>query len=191
MAGTKKHGSSVAAEMRQEAGGGGSAEGVNRVTNERGWVGGSFPDRASAERAYELIIDRGYSPEEISLMMSDETRRRDFLSEGGETDLGNKVLAGGESTAAKGSARGALIGAVLALGSNLLLPGFGLVIGGPLFVGLGAISGGMVGALNSSGIPWDQAEKYESDVKRGHVILGVTPHTEEDAEYFEREWRRI
>jgi hypothetical protein len=160
------------------------------MTNQGGWVGGSFPDRESAERAYQLIINRGYSDEDISVMMSDETRRRDFPGAGDETEFGNKVLEGGADSATKGSARGALIGTVLALRSNLLLPGIGLVIGGPLFIGVGAISGGMVGALNSSGIPWDQAEKYESDVKQGHVILGVTPRTEEDAEYFKQAWRR-
>ena len=37
-------------------------------------VTGLFPDRASAERAYSSVSDRGYSKDDVNLMMSDSTR---------------------------------------------------------------------------------------------------------------------
>jgi hypothetical protein len=45
------------------------------------WVSGTFADRDSAERAYNLLLSRGYSEKEINLMMSDETRNRYFSDE--------------------------------------------------------------------------------------------------------------
>ena len=39
---------------------------------------GSFRDRESAERAYTAMTTRGYKPDEIHVIMSDETRKRLF-----------------------------------------------------------------------------------------------------------------
>jgi len=39
------------------------------------------------------------------------------------------------------------------------------------------------------GIPEDRAKQYEQGIKDGGIVFGVTPRTDEDAEYFEREWR--
>jgi len=38
------------------------------------------------------------------------------------------------------------------------------------------------------GIPKDRAKIYESAIKDGHIVLGVQPKNDEDAEYFERTW---
>ena len=38
-------------------------------------VTGLFPDRASAERAYSAISTRGYTKDDVNLMMSDSTRK--------------------------------------------------------------------------------------------------------------------
>ena len=54
-------------------------------------VTGLFPDRASAEQAYNDISDRGYGHEDVNLVMTDETRKRHFLAEGTpQTELGTK-----------------------------------------------------------------------------------------------------
>ena len=41
-------------------------------------VTGLFPDRASAESAYGSAHDRGYSADDVNLVMSDDTRKRHF-----------------------------------------------------------------------------------------------------------------
>jgi hypothetical protein len=41
-------------------------------------VTGLFRDRDSAERAYQSVSDRGYSREDVNLVMSDETRKQHF-----------------------------------------------------------------------------------------------------------------
>jgi hypothetical protein len=39
------------------------------------------------------------------------------------------------------------------------------------------------------GIPEDRAREYEKGIREGGTVLGVTPRTDEDAAYFEKEWR--
>jgi len=41
-----------------------------------GMVTGLFRDRESAERAYGSLTDRGYSQDDVNLVMSDETRKK-------------------------------------------------------------------------------------------------------------------
>jgi hypothetical protein len=155
------------------------------------WGGGSFADRESAEQAYQTLLERGYDGSEISVLMSDETRSRYFSDKQDETEFGAKAIKSGESEVAKGSLRGATIGTILAFGANLILPGVGLLVGGPLFVGLGAVTGGLAAALAEKGIPEEEAETFEADAKNGRIVIGVTPRNQEDAQFFEREWKRL
>lgn len=155
---------------------------------------GMFRDRESAERAYNSLQSRGYSDSEINLMMSDKTRDTHFKNSDHDTDLGNKALEGAGTGSAIGGTAGAIIGAIAALGTAVALPGLGLVIAGPLAAGLagagaGGLTGGIVGALIGSGIPEDRAKTYESGINEGGIVMGVKPRTDEDAEYFENDWK--
>ena len=154
---------------------------------------GMFRDRDSTEGAYRSLRDRGYSDDEINVMMSDETRDKYYST--GDTELeGNKALEGTGAGAAIGGTLGAIIGGIAAIGTNVLLPGLGLVVWGPIAAGLagagaGGITGGLVGALIGWGIPEDRAREYETGIREGGTVLGVTPRTDEDADFFENEWR--
>ena len=53
----------------------------------------------------------------------------------------------------------------------------------------GAVGGGIIGALIGAGIPKERARRYDRGIREGKIVLGVTPRSEEDAEYFEREWQ--
>jgi hypothetical protein len=152
---------------------------------------GMFSDRNSAEHAYDSLNQRGYSREEINLIMSDETRKKHFND---HTEIGNKALEGAGKGTAIGGTLGALAGVIAALGTNLLIPGLGLVIAGPIAAGLagagaGGITGGIIGALVGAGIPKERAEKYESGIKNGKIVMGVHPKNEEDANFLENDWR--
>ena len=154
---------------------------------------GMFRDRESTEKAYDSLRNRGYSDEEINVMMSDETRDK-YYTDGPDTNLGNKALEGTGAGAAIGGTLGAIIGGIAAIGTNVLLPGLGLVVAGPLAAalvgaGAGGFTGGLVGALIGWGIPEDRATLYESGIKEGGTVLGVTPRNTEDADYFESEWK--
>jgi hypothetical protein len=155
---------------------------------------GTFRDRDSAERAYGSLASRGYTKDDVSVLMSDEARRRHFASDDArETELGSKAAEGAATGAAVGGVTGAIAGILLAAGT-IALPGIGLVIAGPLAAGLaglgaGGAAGGLIGALIGAGIPEERAKLYESDVKNGRIVMGVRPRSDEDAAHFEREWR--
>jgi hypothetical protein len=45
-----------------------------------------------------------------------------------------------------------------------------------------------VGALIGSGIPEERARLYDEGIKTGGIVVAVTPRTDEDADYLQREW---
>lgn len=152
-----------------------------------------FRNREGAEQAYNSLKNRGYSDHEINVLMSDETRDKHYKTNP-DTELGSKALEGAGAGSAIGGALGAIIGGIAAIGTNVLIPGLGLVIAGPLAAalagaGAGGAAGGLVGALIGWGIPEDRAKHYETGIREGGTVLGVTPRSPEDAEYFENEWR--
>jgi hypothetical protein len=157
-------------------------------------VTGLFRDRESAERAYNSVTTRGYSNDDVNLMMSEDTRKKHFTDDGRETELGNKALEGGATGAAIGGTVGATIAAIAAIGTTLALPGIGLLVAGPIAAGLagagaGGATGGLIGALIGAGIPEERVKHYEKGLKEGGIVMGVTPRSDEDAEYFETEWK--
>lgn len=157
-------------------------------------VTGLFRDRDSAERVYSSLSSRGYSKDDISLMMSDEARGKYFPGGGADTELGDKALEGAGVGSAIGGTIGAVLAGIAAIGTSVLLPGVGLIVAGPLAAalagaGAGGLTGGLIGALVGSGIPEERAKAYEEGVKQGGMVLGVKARTPEDAEYFEREFR--
>lgn len=156
-------------------------------------VTGMFADRESTENAYNMLHEKGYTNDDINVIMSDETRKTHYSEEGDETELGSKAAAGAGTGSAIGGTIGAIVGVVAAIGTSLVIPGLGLVIAGPIAAGLagagaGGITGGVIGGLIGSGIPEERAKLYDSGIKDGKVVLGVHPHSEEDAKFFEKEW---
>lgn len=163
------------------------------IDNDRRLVTGLFPDRASAESAYNAASERGYSKDDVDLVMSDDTRARHFATAGTETELGNKAAEGAGIGGAIGGTLGAIAAAVAAIGTSIAIPGLGLVVAGPLAAalagaGAGAASGGLVGALIGWNIPEERIKHYEEGIKRGGILMGVRAKTDEDAEHFERHW---
>ena len=158
-------------------------------------VTGLFPDRESAESAYGSLTKRGYGQDDVSLVMSDETRDKHFKGDNRETELGNKALKGAGVGAGIGGAVGATLAAIAAIGTTLALPGLGLLVAGPLAAalagaGAGGATGGLIGLLVGAGIPEERVKDYEEGIKKGGILMGVSPRTPEDAEYFEQDWKQ-
>lgn len=155
---------------------------------------GMFHDRRSTEKAYNTMQERGYKEDEINLVMSKETHEKYFSDDMEETELGNKAAAGSGAGSAIGGTIGAIAGVIAAIGTSVVIPGLGLVVAGPIAAGLagagaGGLTGGLIGALVGWGIPKERAKLYESGIQDGHIIMGVQPKNEDDAEYFERTWQ--
>lgn len=161
---------------------------------ESGMLTGMFNDRETSESAYKSLRDRGYTDEEISVVMSDKTRDSYYGEGMPDTELGSKAAEGTGYGGAIGGTLGAIIAGVAALGTNLVLPGLGLIVWGPLAAalagaGIGGLTGGLVGMLIGAGIPEEHAKVYEEGVKNGGTVFAVKPKNAEDADYFENDWK--
>jgi hypothetical protein len=160
---------------------------------EEGTITGVFRTRDDAERAYDSLIDKGYTAEEIIVLMSDETHELNFKNRSRETDLGNKAMEKAGVGSAIGGTLGAIAGGIAAIGTTVALPGLGLVIAGPIVAaltgaGAGGLTGGLIGGLIGSGIPKEHAAIYETAIKEGGIVVGVIPKTEDDRDSIGREW---
>ncbi len=161
--------------------------------NEQPMLTGMFSDRESTENAYNALHERGYSKDDINLIMSDETRKKYYSDENDHSELGTKAAESAGTGSAIGGTLGAIVGIIAAIGTSVVIPGLGLIIAGPIAAGLagagaGGIAGGLVGALVGSGIPEDRAKIYESGINDGHVVMGVHPRNDDDADYLEKNW---
>ena len=147
---------------------------------------GLFNDREAAERAYQALANFGYSQDEITVVMTDETRKLHFPPV--ESEIDDKTLEGLGAGAAIGGGLGALVGVLV----GIVVPGFGLLISGPLVTaltgaGTGSVAGGLIGALVGSGIREEKAKFYAEEVGQGKILISVTPHTEAEATRIESE----
>lgn len=170
---------------------------TTKSPNESRMVTGLFRDRDSAERAYDSVTERGYGRDDVNLLMSDETRKTYFPSDGTApaTELGNKAAEGAGIGGAIGGTVGAIAAALAAVGTSIAIPGLGLIVAGPIAAalagaGAGGLTGGLVGALIGWGMPEERVKRYEAGIKEGGIVLGVTPRSDNDAKHFENEWKR-
>ena len=159
---------------------------------------GMFSNREDSERAYSELKSMGYDADDISVIMTSEGHERHFKNddEHRETEMGNKALEGTGKGAAIGGITGGIAGAIAALGTNLIIPGLGMVILGPLAAGLagagaGGLAGGIIGALVGAGIPKEKAEHYNEGLKEGNIVMTVHPHNVEDANRIQERWREF
>ena len=131
---------------------------------------GHFRDRASADAAYDELVQRGFSRDDISIV------GRGAEGKTGLAGDGEHMTAGGG--AAVGGVAGLLIGV-----AAMLIPGIGPIVAiGPLAAALtgavtggvtGAVVGGIAGALIHAGVSEDEARYYDERFKGGGVLLTV------------------
>ncbi|AUX44185.1 hypothetical protein SOCE26_056490 [Sorangium cellulosum] len=129
-------------------------------------VNGLVQTRDEAEAAAERIIDCGYTRQDISMLMTDATRHRCFAIPDGSTPTHT-------------------FGAAIAM--SVVVPGLGFVVAGPLAAAVAtAVGSGMTGGLReillSQGVPKHWAERYESGVRRGGILVSVFARNDRDAE---------
>lgn len=165
-----------------------------KPTYNQHYVSRVFNNREDADRAYNDLSEQGYTQDDVNIMMSDKTHDKYFKNhENDDSELGNKVAENAGTGSLIGGGIGAVVGAVAAVGTTLLLPGLGLIIAGPLAAGLagagaGAAAGGIVGALTGMGVPEDEADRYKSQINDGGIYMGFKPKHEADAKSTYDKW---
>jgi hypothetical protein len=148
-------------------------------------VTGLFKSKVAAESAVDAIMKRGFTREDISVLMSDETRSKHFALQS-RTHAADGLGMG----AALGGTIGAVLAAITAVGTTLFLPGLNLVIAGPIAaalagLGAGGAAGGLIGALVGAGIPEYRAKVYEAGIRGGGILIGVESRTDEEVDRLE------
>ncbi len=148
-------------------------------------VTGLFKNKVAAEAAVDALMKRGYSRDDISVLMSDATRSKEFALQT-RTHAADGAGIGG----AVGGAVGAVLAAIAAVGSTIYLPGINLVIAGPIAAalagaGAGGATGGLIGGLVGAGIPEYRAKVYDAGLRGGGILLGVEARSDEEIEKLE------
>src|SRR2546421_1726156 len=155
------------------------------MANKATLVTGLFKSRTAAEAAVDALVKRGYTRDEISVLMSDATRSKEFAVETRSHAADGAGIGG-----AVGGTIGAVLAAIVAVGTSIAIPGLGLVVAGPIAAalagaGAGGATGGLIGLLIGTGIPEHRAKVYDTEVRGGGILLGVEAKTSDEVEKLE------
>lgn len=150
----------------------------------------TFPNPHMAERAIGALLDHGADAACISLVTDQAMLNRPLAATDQDIDPvaearhGITTTTGGDAAAGamKGAGIGLGVGAIAALAS-LIIPGFGLVIGGGALAmalgaaaattAAGAIAGGVAGYLADQGVPDKVAMTYQEELAAGRSLLAL------------------
>jgi len=135
-----------------------------------------FDDLAHAQRAIEILEEDGFARHDISVVTKHgaEQPARDDI------DSDPTVASVAEEEAKTGGMIGGVGGLIAGLAA-FAVPGIGPILAiGPLAAALGgaamgAVAGGIVGALAEAGVPEDRARHFQQRILHGDVVL--TLHT--------------
>jgi uncharacterized protein (TIGR02271 family) len=143
------------------------------TTQTEGTVVGVFHDHEQARRAIRALKDAGFNDDQIGVASSNTGGR---FAKVNEEDKGSYAGEGAATGVAAGAGLGALWGLGILAG---VLPAIGPAIAGGTLAAIlasaavGAAAAGLAGALIGMGIPKEEAEYYESEMKAGRTIVTV------------------
>lgn len=148
---------------------------------------GAFHDHTAAQNCVDALYAHGYTMNDINVLMSEHTRVQYFgkPEEQEPSRSDNMSLEGAGVGGAIGTAVGASLAAIAAIGTSLVIPGLNLIVAGPVAAalaggGAGAVAGGLIGALAGLGITLENAEVYHQALREGGTVVGVTLRDQHD-----------
>jgi outer membrane lipoprotein SlyB len=131
---------------------------------------GVLQNAEQARQAVDELLQSGFEQQAVGVISADFAREAQAAIQGGSTGTAIGALAG------------LLLGAV-----TLAVPGIGPVLAAGHAVALigtttlGALAGGIVGALVKKGIPEEQANFFAEGLRRGGALVTVLAKTDQDA----------
>lgn len=140
---------------------------------------GTFASRPEAEKALHELRDSGFDMDKISVVVKNTEGQEQVSGTEYEKSKGEQAAGGAKAGATAGGVTGGIIGLIPSLGV-LAIPGVGpaaeigvllanTLIGG----GIGAASGGLLGALIGWGVPEDRANYYNDKLSQGYYVVLV------------------
>jgi len=134
---------------------------------------GVFGRVADASQAVNALLVAGFTPEQITVVCSDEVKEAHFKRFEHQAPAGKNAPAAAAAGASLGAAMGGAATAAL-----------GVAVGGPAFAvlgGAGLITGGLVGsflgAMLTRGVEKEAANFYDQAVQSGKLLVVVEDHT--------------
>lgn len=146
------------------------------------YVVGLFEVHQHAQAGVDELLAAGVSKDDISVVMNARATGTEQFTRSDQESVNGNSFTG----VAVGGATGLLLGLVA-----LVTPAAsGLVGAGPLVLaltgaGVGAIGGGIVGAMNQLGVPTERASLYDEALQRGGVLVSVHADDPEAERYAE------
>jgi hypothetical protein len=134
-------------------------------------IAGFFRTRAEGEAAQDALQADGFTRDEVSFVVGDQTTVRNTPAVGPAPGVAAEEEAGQD----------AFIGGAVGLGAGAIagvLPIAGLIALGPLGAALGGLAagtalGGLVGILRDHGVSDEEAEFYAQGVKSGGSLIAL------------------
>jgi len=143
-------------------------------------VVGVFEDTQRARDAISALRDAGFSGSDISVLMPDRGDTQALAA-----DTGTEAGEGAATGLVAGGILGGVAGWLVGIGS-LAIPGVGpfiaagvlgtTIAGAAIGAGVGVIAGALIGM----GIPKEEADWYENEVKSGRTLIAVRAGTRQD-----------
>jgi hypothetical protein len=149
------------------------------VLKKQGLVTAIFHDKESASMAFDYLVNNGYDPSQIVVVMTQETYRLYYLGKG---NLFNGDGDGSESMSKY----------LNRPGTSRELPSAGLLVSGP-FATDPMLNNKLESTrqmLTATGIEPDRAIIYEPELRAGAVLLGVMPKGPTDRYTIGNKWRK-
>ena len=161
-------------------------------------VAGLFNDREQARQAVNDLKNAGFSDDQIGIAARDRNDQNELIADTGTHGTTEAATKG----AVGGGILGGLVGLLVGLGA-LAIPGIGPVVAGGVLAhtfgiaagttiagaGIGAVGGGILGALTHLGIPEHEARHFETGFNQGGTLVTVTagPRSAEAIDILERD----
>jgi len=132
---------------------------------------GVFTSVDDARRAVYGLLEAGFTPKEITVVCSDDTKERYFREFEHQHPAGSNAV----SAALAGGTIGAAVGGVSAIASSSAIGAAALWVAGPIagVVGAGAVLGGLVGAMMTRGVEKEAADYYQQAVLSGDILVAA------------------
>jgi hypothetical protein len=133
---------------------------------------GVFSSLPAADAAVQRLLAAGFSPREISVICSEETRQRHFRAFEHQKPAGkNTALA-----ATVGGAVGAAIAGLAAVAAAAATGGAALFVAGGTAAWTGGVLGGFLGAMMTRGFERELADYYDQAVIEGKILVAAEAH---------------
>ncbi|HEV7381726.1 MAG TPA: hypothetical protein VGN64_18145 [Dyadobacter sp.] len=146
-----------------------------------GTVSGVFFSRKDADRAYDSLIKRGHTSDDISVLMSDETLSQSEPIHAEPDD----------EESALSRAANAFSGVIISITSMISIPGLGVSISRKLqqLLPKDYINTQKSDAIRSSGVAEQHIPAYDEHMQEGGIIISVDPRNQEEKREIVRDFR--